>query len=337
MDSQVTMQSIRTPSKQDDFGNDIFARVSWNNSETQSPKPIGIIVLRTYASCFANIIEALIYHGGGLMIGSSEIIPQAQINWLADHGFLVVIPNYRLSPQVTGSTSLSDGVEACDWAVSGLADAMKGHGVELDRSNIVAMGHSSGGTIALHVGSCRPIKAVTAFYPSLYLSDESSDAHKPYNGPPFGNVPDYNPTKEDWQSIAPADKQISEANIAAPGMPPSPRSKWQVEMCTKGKWLSTLCPTGDYKTIDPMTRLRADWPPVIFVSGEKDTIPGSTLDLVKRAVEDARSAGVKEVSLEVVPDVGHMFDLLKPLGTEDLGSEWQSVVKGLQFLKDHLN
>lgn len=39
---QLTMESIRIPFKQDDFGNDIFARVSWAKDETQTPKPIGI-------------------------------------------------------------------------------------------------------------------------------------------------------------------------------------------------------------------------------------------------------------------------------------------------------
>lgn len=50
------MESIRIPFKQDDHGNDIFARVSWDKRETQSPKPIGIIILQTYALCFANIL-----------------------------------------------------------------------------------------------------------------------------------------------------------------------------------------------------------------------------------------------------------------------------------------
>ena len=39
------MESIRVPYKQDDFGNDIFARVSWSKHETQAPKPIGIVDL----------------------------------------------------------------------------------------------------------------------------------------------------------------------------------------------------------------------------------------------------------------------------------------------------
>jgi acetyl esterase/lipase len=275
----------------------------------------------------------LIYHGGALMVGSSEMVPQPQINWLAEHGFLVVLPNYRLAPQVTGATSLSDGLEAHDWAASRLSETMKTHGVHINTSEIVTMGHSSGGTIALHVGSCRPIKAVTAFYPPLYASDESSAAHKPYTGPPFGVVPDYNPTEEDWQSIAPATKQISESTL---GMPPTPRSRWQMGMRAKGKWLSTLCPDGDYNSIDPLTRLSGNWPPVMFVSGEADTIPGSTLDLVKRAEKDMRQAGVKKVVVKTVPGAGHLFDLLKPLGAEDFGSEWQAVVEGMQFLKDHV-
>jgi acetyl esterase/lipase len=282
----------------------------------------------------ADTRRVLIYHGGGLIIGSSEIIPQPQIDWLTSHGLLVVIPNYRLAPQVNGATCLADSVEAYDWATSDLADMMKSqHGVDINTTSIAVMGHSSGGTIALHVGSCRPTKAVTAFYPSLYFSDESLDAHKPYNGPPFGDVPDYFPTEEDWASITPATKQISETGLSNPNTPTHPRIKWQVDRCTKGHWLSTLCPDGDYRSIDPLTRLNAHWPPVMFITGEHDAIPGSTLDLVKRAEADMQAAGVKEVAVKAVPGVGHMFDLLKPLGAGDFGSEWQAVVEGLQFLE----
>jgi hypothetical protein len=37
------MESIRVPFKQDDFGNDIFARVSWTKDAKKSPRPLGII------------------------------------------------------------------------------------------------------------------------------------------------------------------------------------------------------------------------------------------------------------------------------------------------------
>lgn len=75
----------------------------------------------------------------------------------------------------------------------------------------------------------------------------------------------------------------------------------------------------------------------MFVHGETDTIPGSELDLLKRAEKDMRAAGVNELVVKVVPGVGHGFDMLKPLGTEDFGEEWQAVVEGLQFLKDHVD
>jgi hypothetical protein len=39
------MESIRIPFEQDDFGNDIFARVSWTKDVTKSLRPIGIILL----------------------------------------------------------------------------------------------------------------------------------------------------------------------------------------------------------------------------------------------------------------------------------------------------
>jgi hypothetical protein len=46
-----------------------------------------------------------------------------------------------------------------------------------------------------------------------------------------------------------------------------------------------------------------------------------------------QAAGVKEVVVKAVPGVGHMFDLLKPLGAGYFGPEWQTVVEGLKFLE----
>lgn len=271
------------------------------------------------------------------MIGSSEIIPPPQIKWLADHGFCIVIPNYRLAPQVNGNTIFADVADAYDWASSRLVDVMKTeHGVTIDGANITAMGHSSGGTLALHLASCRPVKAVTAFYPSLYFADRTTSSHKIYNEPPFDNVPEFVPTEDDWNAISPAGKQISESGLPVPGLPVPPRSKWQMHVSTRGLWMKTLCPDGNYASIDPLTRLSADWPPVMFVTGEADVIPGSGLDLVQRAEKDMKAAGMEEIVVRVLPGAGHMFDLIKPLGSEDFGPEWQVVVEGLHFLESHV-
>lgn len=189
-----------------------------------------------------DIPQVLVYHGGGLMVGSSEVVPQPQVDWFAKHGFVVVIPNYRLSPQVNGATSFADAVEAHDWAASRLGDIMKSeHGVSVDPADIVVLGHSSGGTLALHLASCRPVKAVTSFYPSLYMADESTSAHKPYDDPPFDKIPDYTLTEEDWEVIAPADKQVTGSGLTIPNESPSLRSKWQVSRCSSLRSMSISC------------------------------------------------------------------------------------------------
>ncbi|KAK6388650.1 hypothetical protein LTR95_019727, partial [Oleoguttula sp. CCFEE 5521] len=209
------MQDLRVAYKRDDFGNDIFARLAW--SKDTLPKDSEPI--------------ALIFHGGGLIVGSAEIIPTPQVEWLVSNGFLVVIPNYRLAPQVSGRISYADCEEAYDWAVSKLPDIMSAtHGVTIDSRRVVTMGHSAGGTIALHVAAKKDVKAVAAFYPSLYLSDTSTTSHKPTTVPPFGLMPDFEPTRDDWATITPSDKQLSEAPLGIPGLPPSPRTKWQMSI-----------------------------------------------------------------------------------------------------------
>ena len=247
---------------------------------------------------------------------------------------MVVIPNYRLAPQVDGKTAFRDCEEAYDWATGALASTMAvQHDVKLDASRVVAMGHSSGGTIALHIGATKSVKAVTAFYPSLNLSDESSSAHKPCAMPPFNQMPDFEPSDEDWKIIKPADHQISEMPLTAPGTVPSVRSKWQMSILKNGKWMQAICPDGDFGALDPLSRLSGAWPPVMFVQGEADHVPGSSLELVRRAEGKMKSAGLEEVDVEVVPGAMHMFDMPPTIGTSDLGPKWQAVLAGLEFLK----
>lgn len=279
----------------------------------------------------------MIYHGGGLLVGSADIIPKPQIAHLAQQGFVVVIPNYRLAPQVSGKQAFSDCEEAYEWASTVLPDLMKSeHDVLLTADKIVAMGHSSGGTIALHLASCKNLKAVTAFYPSLFNADPSTTAHKPTSVAPFGAFPDFEPNDEDWASIKPAGVQLSEALLARPGANPAPRNRWQMHLLKSGQWLATVLPDGDYAAIDPMTRLANHWPPVMIVQGEADNVPGSSLELAERAEKAMKDAGVKEVRLERLPEEAHMFDLPPTVGTEDLGPRWQAVVKGLDWLISHV-
>ena len=271
------------------------------------------------------------------MVGSSEMIPKPQINYLASKNFVVVIPNYRLSPQVTGKDAFADSEEAYEWTRTALPTLLKSeHGIDIDTSKVVAYGHSSGGTLSLNLASRKPVSAVTAFYPSLFGADTSTSTHKPTTAPPFGLMPDFEPTAEDWADISPEGKQLSEAALAAPGTLPRPRNKWQMHILKHGKWMDVVAPDGNYAAIDPMTRITDRWAPTMIVQGELDNVPGSSLELAERAEKAMKAAGVKEVRLEVVPGESHMFDLPPMVGSSDLGPKWQAVVKGLDWLVDHV-
>lgn len=103
-----------------------------------------------------------------------------------------------------------------------------------------------------------------------------------------------------------------------------------------GQWLSAVQPDDDAASLDPMTRLSPRWAPLLLVQGEIDNVPGSSLDLAKRAVHEIKDAGVKEAQLVVVPGETHMFDLPPTVGTTDLGDRWQAVVQGLEWLCAHV-
>ncbi|KAK0262174.1 hypothetical protein LTS09_003599 [Friedmanniomyces endolithicus] len=259
------------------------------------------------------------------MVGSSEMIPKPQTEYLCSKGFLVVAPNYRLVPQVSGRQAFADAVQAYDWATTDLHTLLQAeHSLEIDSAQVVAMGHSSGGTLALHIASCRPLKAATAFYPSLFLADPTTSMHQPTTAPPFGLMPDFTPTKEDSASIEPAGLQVSEAPLALPGSIPQARNKWQMHVIKHGEWPQMAQPDGDYAALDPMTR------------GEMDDVPGSGLELARRAEREMKAAGVREVVVEVVAGERHMFDLPPTVGTVDTGPKWLAVVRGLEWLASHV-
>ncbi|KAK3621822.1 hypothetical protein LTR56_022558 [Elasticomyces elasticus] len=313
------MATTRIAYKADDHGNPMYARVSWSK-KLRGPKLI-----------------ALVYHGGGLLVGSSEMIPKVQTEYLCSKGFIVIAPNYRLVPQVSGKDAFADCVHAYDWATTELIEVMqKEHRIKLDPSQVVAMGHSSGGTAALHVASCRSLRAVTAFYPSLFLADTTTSAHKSTSAPPFGFAPHYTPTDEEYVTIEPASVQVSEFQLGGPGIVPQPRNKWQMHIIKHGEWLQKVQPDGDYASVDPLTRVSTEWPPVMIVQGELDDVPGSSLELAQRAELKLKDAGVKEVVFEIVPGEKHMFDMPPSVGGSDLGPKWEAVKRGLDWLVDHV-
>jgi acetyl esterase/lipase len=83
------------------------------------------------------------------------MIPQTQIDYLVSHGFVVVTPEYRLCPQVSVYDGpIQDAKDVLAWCQSTLPTLLKDkENVNANGKRIVTMGHSAGGTLALHTVS----------------------------------------------------------------------------------------------------------------------------------------------------------------------------------------
>ncbi|KAJ3298183.1 hypothetical protein HK104_011034, partial [Borealophlyctis nickersoniae] len=79
------------------------------------------------------------------------MIPASQTDTLASMGFVVVIPNYRLCPQVSMYDGpWEDAKDVLAWCRGELGKVLKEDGgVEVDSGRVAAMGHSAGATLAL--------------------------------------------------------------------------------------------------------------------------------------------------------------------------------------------
>lgn len=81
------------------------------------------------------------FHGGGLT-GGEKFIPAE----LAEKGYVVVAPNYRLIPETDVDGCIDDAAEAVAWT---FANAEKFGG---DAGKIIVSGHSAGGFLTSMVG-----------------------------------------------------------------------------------------------------------------------------------------------------------------------------------------
>ena len=293
-----------------------------------------------YALLFIRCL-ALFFILGFLFVGSKDIIPSSQIAHLTSLNFIVLIPNYRLCPQISARDgAFADTRSALEFACDTLPSLLQSsHGIAADGTRVAAMGNSSGGTLALHlVSQPRPPQAIAAFYPSLYISEPDNTAHKPYAG--FPGAPDYtaSPDNEDALYNRPSNKQVSAFPLALPGTPPKPRNLWQLSHLRKGTWIQALQPDGDFAALDPCRTFKEvgeKWSRTVFVQGDKDDLPGSGIAYVERAVRDLEEAGARKVRVEKVVGAGHMFDML-PGNAVGEGEVGERVMRALEFLRENV-
>ena len=101
------------------------------------------------------------------MTMSRSSVRPSQTALLLEHGILPVSLDYRLVPEINvydgAMTDIRDGLS---WARNKLPGIAKGRGLELDSKNVVVIGWSAGGQLAMSTAwMCdEPPRAILAFY-----------------------------------------------------------------------------------------------------------------------------------------------------------------------------
>lgn len=211
------------------------------------------------------------------------------------------------------------------------------HDVAVDLTRLAVMGQSCGGTLALWLATQPdPPRAIASFYPSLYISDASSNVHQPYAG--FEAVPEFESTPANLDAVynPPGGVQLSSFPLPLPGTTPQLRHHWFFTQLRSGNWVRAIQPDGNWDIIDPCVHFaeKAEkWPPTMFVQGDKDDIPGSGIGPVERAVAELERAGAANVKIERVQGQPHGFDMFPGAGVQDSGRSGEAVKSALDFLR----
>lgn len=286
---------------------------------------------------------AIIFHAGGFTMGSTALIPPLEVSYLTNTlNFIVVLPEYRLCPQVSlFSGPVQDARSVYAWSrrtLPSLIASATGGSVLADGSKVVVMGHSAGGNLALLLGSnpssadpsepsLPPPAAILDLYGVKYLSDPFYRAPLPL----FAHLPDVDDAL--LQKVYEGDQALTSAPMLLPDGRPNladPRAAWLLMALKRGTSISGVVQDGAYERVDGAAALTAErtfpFPPTCFIHGTADEfVPGSLAERAKRELSAA--GGTAEVI--VLEGVGHAFDLR---GLKEGTQAWEAVRRGMEFL-----
>ncbi|KAK6218838.1 beta-ketoacyl synthase [Colletotrichum tabaci] len=306
---------------------------------------------------------ALMIHGGSHVIFSRKDVRPPQTRIMLDMGLLPVSLDHRLCPE----TRLVDGpmvdvCEAVEWARTTLPHIeLTNPDIKPDPDNVVVVGWSSGGQLALSTGwttverGLRPPNAILAFYcPTDYEDDWWQKPIQPIGAEDKG---------EDYDVLeAVQDEPITNYGIIGAWEPlsdPRIRSDPRARIVLHMNWKAQTLPVviGGLPSRGLASRERPeiqDWnaltqPPIEEVrrcsplaqvrSGSYATptfmVHGTADDLIPwqqsfRTVEEMKTRGV-DAQLVLVPEGPHVCDM----SHDPESAGWKAVLEAYRWLEDH--
>ncbi|KAF4900163.1 Methylphloroacetophenone synthase [Colletotrichum fructicola] len=306
---------------------------------------------------------ALMIHGGSHIIFSRKDIRPPQTRIMIDMGLLPVSLDHRLCPE----SRLADGpmVDVCDaleWAQKILPYIkLRNPEIRPDPDNIVVVGWSSGGQLALSTGwtaperGLRPPNAILAFYCPTDYEDawwqspiqpvgaedlgEEYDVLEAVQDEPianYGTIGAWEPLSDPRIRTDPRSRIILHMNWKAQTLPiiidglPS-RKLAASKRAEVTDWNNLPQPsTEEIRRCSPLAQVKNGCfqTPTFFIHGTADDlIPWQQSS---RTAEEMRTRGI-DVSLVLVPDAPHICDASRDHSSEG----WLAVLKAYRWLEKH--
>eukprot|EP00977_Amphora_coffeiformis_P027675 scaffold34631_cov251-Amphora_coffeaeformis.AAC.4 len=242
-------------------------------------------------------------HGGGLVFGTKEWLPQAQLDRYLEKDFVVVAIDHRLVPETKIPKIVQDVQDALHWMKACDGGAL----FHIDPNRIAVVGHSSGGYLALLTGTFpQKPKAIVSLYGFCDLTGDWTT--KPNTK--------FNPHLEPI-SRAQALQSVGRAEIASDtaNFDPEGRPKFFFHCKQQGSWV--LEATGvdpqnnaNAKRLTPYEPIRlvsSAYPPTLLMHGDKDTdVP------VQQSIQFSAELQQHKVPTALIrnPEWPHLFDMV---------------------------
>lgn len=231
-------------------------------------------------------------HGGALIFGTRNWLPQEQVELYLNAGFSVVSIDYRLAPETKFELIIEDIQDAITWVRTTAAEWY-----DFDVNRIALIGSSAGAYLSLLMGSMniKP-KAIVSFYGyGDILGEWYAEPSKYYCQRPM--IKEFE-----------ARKYINQLEITDG---PWERFNFYLYCRQHGLWVEEVIGLDPLHQVDklvkynPIDNISLEYPPTLFLHGDKDTdVP---YEQSVTMYEKLCGAGV-QCELITIQDGDHGFD-----------------------------
>ncbi|KAH8886916.1 alpha/beta-hydrolase [Thozetella sp. PMI_491] len=274
-------------------------------------------------------------HGGAFMLGSAGMVNKDQIQDCLSRGWVVVVPNHRLCPQVDLLDGpMRDSRDLLAWIQDGSLEQFISKEVEapcqVDTDFIFAFGTSSGGHLSLCLGFDvpRPVAGIYDMYGPCSFADPFWTSELPHVKLklPEGLTPEFLNQVYSEKPV-PIEGGVS-LEGQAPGPPnfSEPRQAFAFTQIAGGTVMDAIFPSKEWQKVDPLRNITAQFPPTFIVHGQSDTmVPiGLSRQLYASLQKNGVNCGMREV-----PGEEHTFAARMKVGS----ATWELQREGFDFLE----